>query len=620
MVSKNRFNDWKVEKKSRFSGWKIDKKRFNDWKLDKKIFVVVTSLGYSISLIMLIVFVSYYATSFIQQADRITADQLTALGHNCEASLDSYRGLAEALTLDDAVQAYLRAPDPKAADYYVRINGVKKSFQNAINIYPGLCFIAIIPDLGGETVYKGAQTKIMSIFEQRSPEDIDSSPRAASSGLLRMSYSDAFLGDGEELLDVYLPVYSSANLSSRLGMLCMYFDRSLFRLLPSDAALLRSDSDIWIVDLDGRRVSGTEGVEAGVKTGMATGFRVDEWRDGGSFVQDGFLTNYRRIGGWNYYLISRIPLLNLLRDSLPVVLLLMAVSMLVTLGGIRICRRIIHRSYQPLDRVLDGMNAAADGRLDVRMNLENAGADFVQLAGGFNYMMDEIVGLMEQIRQEQQQMEQIRFNALQSQIQPHFLYNSLECIHWQAAADGNEELSALVKALAQYYRLCLSKGRDIIPLEQELEHVRNYLIIQNLRYDDLIMSVIEVDDACRQIPIPKLTLQPLVENAIYHGFKVKDGRNGVLRIRARIQSDEAVIEIADDGTGMTSEQIEGMNHSLDGTDVEIGYGVRNVNRRIAILFGREYGLKYAQNAGGGVTVTIRLPLNGEHARLAREAI
>lgn len=178
----------------------------------------------------------------------------------------------------------------------------------------------------------------------------------------------------------------------------------------------------------------------------------------------------------------------------------------------------------------------------------------------------------------------------------------------------------LVKALAQYYRLCLSKGRDIIPLEQELDHIRNYLIIQNLRYDDMIMSVMEVDDSCRQVDIPKLTLQPLVENAIYHGFKVKEGRNGVLRIRARMQGDDAVIEVSDDGTGMTDEQIDGMNHALDGTDVEIGYGVRNVNRRIAILFGRDYGLRYARNGSGGITVTIRLPRQGKNAQLAREAI
>jgi len=102
------------------------------------------------------------------------------------------------------------------------------------------------------------------------------------------------------------------------------------------------------------------------------------------------------------------------------------------------------------------MNSAAEGNLDVRIKMENAGTDFQKVAYGFNFMMDKINELMLQVKREQQEMDQIRFNALQSQIKPHFLYNTLDCIHWQATADGNNEISILVKALAQYYRLCLS--------------------------------------------------------------------------------------------------------------------------------------------------------------------
>lgn len=208
---------------------------------------------------------------------------------------------------------------------------------------------------------------------------------------------------------------------------------------------------------------------------------------------------------------------------------------------------------------------------------------------------------------EQHQIEQIRFNALQSQIQPHFLYNTLECIHWQAMADGNKAISTLVMALAKYYRICLSKGHDVIPLKLEIEHVKNYLIIQNMRYDNLIRSEIRIGEGCEEAMIPKLTLQPLVENSIYHGIKIKEGKEGSIFLSARREENVVLITLADTGAGMTLAQIDAMNQQLSEYDESFGYGVRNVNKRIQLLYGKEYGLCYLPNEYGGVTVEIQIP-------------
>ena len=235
------------------------------------------------------------------------------------------------------------------------------------------------------------------------------------------------------------------------------------------------------------------------------------------------------------------------------------------------------------------------------------GEDFVKLATGFNSMMEEILVLMEKVKQEQHQIEQIRFNSLQSQIQPHFLYNTLDCIHWQAMADGNQEISTLVKALARYYRICLSKGHDVISLEMEMEHVRNYMIIQNMRYDHILGSEILLNEECRGAMIPKLTLQPLVENSIYHGIKAREGKEGSISLRAKKDGDIVKIILADTGTGMTQGQIDEMNQHLSEYDESFGYGVRNVNKRIELLYGAGYGLHYLRNLSGGVTVEIRIP-------------
>ena len=150
---------------------------------------------------------------------------------------------------------------------------------------------------------------------------------------------------------------------------------------------------------------------------------------------------------------------------------------------------------------------------------------------------------------------------------PIFLYNTLECIHWQAMVDGNGEISTLVKALAKYYRICLSGGHDVIPLKMELEHVRNYLIIQNMRYDDIIGSEFDVEEAASDVMIPKLTLQPLVENSIYHGIKVKEGKTGSLFLKVRKRSSDVLITLADTGNpGMSQQQIDEMNQHLSEYD------------------------------------------------------
>ncbi|MDD2503221.1 MAG: sensor histidine kinase, partial [Clostridia bacterium] len=397
-------------------------------------------------------------------------------------------------------------------------------------------------------------------------------------------------------------VYSLSKMINEIGLLCIMLDGSLFEGL-TEKNVMDYDSEIIMIDVSNSIMSCSDDYLIGTEFEFAD--RLVE--TSGNFKHGNNLYNYMKIGKWNYYLISRVPLANMYKDNIIVIALMISVSICVAYFGLAICKRIIRREYRPIDTVLQGINRAAEGKLETRINMENVGVDFVKLANGFNYMMGEIKTLMEQVKLEQQQMDQIRFNALQSQIQPHFLYNTLECIHWQASADGNEEVSVLVRALAQFYRLCLSDGKDVIHLEQEVEHARNYLIIQNMRYDNIIDSKIEMDEDCRRVLIPKITLQPLIENSIYHGIKVREGRKGELKITIHKKEDDVYIILADNGTGMKEDQIAKMNNSISEYDKDFGYGIRNVNRRIEILFGKKYGLHYDKNEMGGVTVTIRLP-------------
>lgn len=578
------------------------KNRFRGWTLDRKIYVVVACLIYAISVIMLAVCSYFYTSSYIEQSRSIARDQLSAVTGSYASALNSYKNLAESLTIDDSIQAYLKTKGPSDPTYFERVTGVKSTLQSAQNLYADLMFVAVVSYRFDDIAYKGTISKISSGFARAYAADYENSRFSGDSGTLRMSYNDAYL-KGKRLLNVYFPVYSISNMIRENGLLCMVFGGSPFDALVSKKDAIRYDSSLILVDSAGAIASCADESLIGTPFGAAQRFEGPS----GSFHDRSQLYNYQKIGKWSYYLVSQIPLNAMYRDCALMMLLLAAICVAVALVGQVVCRRIIRRTYQPLGKVIQAMNLAADGHLEQRVALADWGADFSILAADFNHMMEQINQLMEQVKLDQKVADQLRFNALQSQIQPHFLYNALDSIHWQASADGNQEISEFVKALAQYYRLCLSKGRDVIELSQELEHVRNYLIIQNIRYDQIIEGIIDMDEECRSVPIPKITLQPLVENSIYHGIKVKEGRHGVLRIEACRSGKDVLIRVSDDGTGMTDEQIRTINESISEYQTDFGYGVRNVNKRIELLFGKEYGLHYEKNPAGGVTVTIRLP-------------
>ena len=578
------------------------KSRIKNWNLDKKILIVTAALIYIITAVTVVIFSVFYLTSFIRQATNISSEQLNSLAVNYESSLNGYKELVEALIIDESIQAYVKSDGKKDENYFSLVNNVNGTMQYTLNMRSDLKFFSIVSYQFDGFLYKGTLTRISNSFENVYWQDYMHCDESRDPGTIRMSYNDVYL-PGENLLNVYLPIYSITNMINEMGLMVMVFEDSLFESPDMGKSPLRYDGETMLVDGAGNVVSSKDETRIGMPFEHADRLTGD----GGSFVVQSSLYNFRKIGKWNYMLISRIPLIDVYRDNIVVILIMFIVSVTMSYFGMLISKSIIRKTYRPIDVVIRGMGAAGEGNLGVRINMENVGVDFVKLANGFNYMMEEINGLVSQVKREQQQMEQLRLNALQSQIQPHFLYNALDCIRWQASADGQGELAVFVKSLAQYYRLCLSKGKDIIPLAQEIEHVRNYLVIQNLRYDNIIQGIIEVDENCMNVPIPKITLQPLVENAIYHGIKGKGAGKGVVRISARWVQGEVEILVSDNGPVLSEKEIRTMNHSLSEEKPAFGYGVRNVNKRIELLFGREYGLTFDGNPSGGLTVHIRLP-------------
>ncbi len=214
-----------------------------------------------------------------------------------------------------------------------------------------------------------------------------------------------------------------------------------------------------------------------------------------------------------------------------------------------------------------------------------------------------------QVRAEQERLRRAEFELLQAQINPHFLYNTLDAIVWSAESKDEEQVIRMTRSLSDFFRASLSKGRDYISIKDEILHVRSYLEIQQIRYQDILSYEISIDDRYLDAMIPKMTLQPVVENAIYHGIKNKRG-GGRITISAQDDEKGFVIRIEDNGKGMSPERLEKVRDGLiNKAPAENGiYGLYNVNERIQLHFGKEYGLTIQSEYDKGTVVSVLLPI------------
>ncbi len=578
--------------------------RINHWKLDKKMQVLVTTSIIVMTLIILAVSTISSVTSMKEKSIELLQTNNDTMAENYVTALEQYKALAVAIVMDDTVQNYLHCTSKRDPSYTGYANNAVNTMTSCQNMYPDLNFIGIVSYQMDDYLYKGTEAIVSSDFQQVYAQDYQQCQTVQNS-TIRIGFSNRYYKGSRYTLSVYFPIYDLNVIMMERGLLCMNFTNPILeQILETNP---ETGSRTSVIQTDGTIVADHNKEKIGERASYEDLLKGDS----GEFSWKGRLYIYQKVSGWNYYIVSSIASLELYAPSIRTIIIMTVILFFMVLLSFFIVKLIIRRVYRPLDQTVQKMDQVAAGSLDTRLNVESMGEDFQKLATGFNSMMEKILVLMDQVKMEQHQIEQIRFNSLQSQIQPHFLYNTLECIHWQAMADGNKEISTLVMALAKYYRICLSKGHDVIPLELEIEHIKNYLIIQNMRYDNIIGSEIRIEENCKETMIPKLTLQPLVENSIYHGIKVKEGKKGSIFLKAVREGDNVLITLADTGSGMTQAQIDAMNQQLSEYDESFGYGVRNVNKRIELLYGKDYGLYYLRNEFGGVTVEIQLPYTTE---------
>ena len=281
----------------------------------------------------------------------------------------------------------------------------------------------------------------------------------------------------------------------------------------------------------------------------------------------------------------------------------------ILVGALLISRKITQDITQPIQRLCEVTRQAGKGDFAVRAS-EDSNNELAVLGSSFNRMVEEIGKLVEDIRVEQLNLRATELKLLQAQINPHFLYNTLDTIVWLAEAGKKEEVVWMVSALSNFFRTTLSKGRDYITVGEEESHIRSYLEIQQFRYRDILQYEVRIPEQIGGFMILKLTLQPLVENALYHGIKNKRGM-GHIRVTGELDGEKLVFRVWDDGIGMSPERLEQVRRMVRGEDQSedrsSGFGLFNVWQRLQLNYGEGYGLEIDSVYGEWTESRVTIP-------------
>ncbi len=280
--------------------------------------------------------------------------------------------------------------------------------------------------------------------------------------------------------------------------------------------------------------------------------------------------------------------------------LALIVSVVASICAVFVSRSITVR----VSRLAKRMKEIREGNTNVGIS-NNRKDEIGELYNNYNYLIGRINELLQQQYEMGQELKSAELKALQSQINPHFLYNTLDMINWYGYKKEPEHINAVVTALAKFYKQSLNKGSNIVTIEDELKHVFYYMQIQTLRFSGKIQMKMDCEDEIKEYAIPKITLQPIIENAILHGILEKESREGVIFIQGRRIGGRIILKVIDDGVGIDEEVLQELNGEMKKEGK--GFGLANIQQRVQLLFGMEFGLHFMSEKGKGTTVELCLP-------------
>ncbi len=313
------------------------------------------------------------------------------------------------------------------------------------------------------------------------------------------------------------------------------------------------------------------------------------------------LVHFSYVEELDWYVVSQIPLSELLQELQRLRLLVYLFLGIVVVVFVGVTFLLASRMTKPIDTLKRSMEEASDKKLNVKITIDQGATDEIRsLSESFNKMIDDVLMLISKLKQEERQKQEVRFQNLLYQMNPHFLLNTLNTVKWMARKEKQPDIVAICMSLGSILEANLNTEIELIPLQDEINLLRSYESIQSFRFKEQFKIVYDTDEKVKYALVPKLSLQPLTENCMVHGFNDIEGV-GTITVRARAEADELVLEVEDDGIGMEEAA------SKPGRRIGHGIGLSNLRERLQLLF-KQAGTLEAISTGQGTLIRIRLPL------------
>ena len=570
------------------------------------IFAVLSVLLLGAVIIITVISLSYTRQSVFENSSLYTQTIIQQMNQNIDSYIDYMENTSYLVSSNEDVQKYLfgDTADPEARDR------ILSQFETILDSRSDILNLGIIAENGRMLINNGQRLTNQDL-DIHSQEWYTNALEGRESVYLTSSHVQHIISGERPWVITLSRGIRNKEMGTGQEKEGVFFIDLNYNAISElcDQSMVGNQGYAFIVDADGNIVYHPQQQQLynelqteNIDLVMNAGSDIVTWGDG--INKKMYSISRSEKTGWTVVDCVRVE--ELLRRSNEA----QSIYVLVAIGLMAVAlffSRFVAKSITlPIQRLCDSMERVQEGDFSVSDIVVDSENEIGSLTKSFNVMTQRIHELMAQNIWEQEAKIKSELKALQSQINPHFLYNTLDSIIWMAEGKKNEEVVLMTASLARLLRQSISNEDELVSIGQEIEYARGYLTIQKMRYKDKLEFWIEVEPSILNIRLIKLVLQPVIENAIYHGLKYKESR-GLLLVKGFMKNGNAVLQVIDDGVGMDQETLDHIyeRHKVDYHSN--GVGIYNVQKRLQLYYGNEYGIVYESKPGEGTTATITIP-------------
>lgn len=546
----------------------------------------------------------YTEKTVLENSQEYSIQLIQRVNSDIDSYMDYLHNISILITSDGDVHDYLFKTEQDADESYERFERIRSQFDTIMETRNDIVNIGIL-GAEGDYLFNSGRENINPNVQLEKVEWIQQTKEKRGLTEISSSHVQNIVSGRYEWVITLSKAIQNKNTQAYEGIFFVDLNYSSISEL-CDAISFGNRGYVYILDEEGNLIYHPQ------QQLLYSGLKEEKIREimmceGNSFVtEDGKLYSISRSEetGWTVVGVSYVE--ELLKNNVETTRIYVISAMMILLVATALAFFLSNEITKPIKALGESMGEVEKGNFD-QVALEIRGEhEIARLSGSFHIMIQKIKNLMEQNVQEQRLKRKSELKALQAQINPHFLYNTLDSIIWMAEWGKTKEVVTMTSSLAKLLRQSISNQNELVRVEEEVEYTRSYLTIQKMRYKDKLEYDISMDAAIMDVKVPKLILQPLVENAIYHGIKYKEGK-GTLLVEGSCTEQEIVLKVTDDGIGMEEEKLLKIFEKKETTMRKNGVGVQNVHERIQLYYGKAYGLSFFSVPGQGTTVEIHIP-------------